>query len=479
LTAAAMMASSACETGGKRVDFFDLVERCGVCRQRLNSEREPRLLPCLHSLCQECLKAEPGPAVSSEEPVVECPICKHQCPLKDVVENYFFKDNSDKSTKQELSVPRRCLFSPQCCTSCDDNALATSFCVECSEPLCDTCLEAHQRVKYTKDHTVRAAGSSSKGKEVSCPLYCSVHKEEPLALFCDTCDALTCRDCQLSTHKDHQYQFLEEAVKNERETLATLIQSLWDKHDNLQQSVKEVRGFIRQVTDVQKMVEQEIKLAVLQVMRELHKRSKVLQNDAKKVTEGQQEKLERQHWAMTKLQRHQEHILRFASWALESDNTTALLLSKKLIYFQLHRALKMIMDPVEPQSEMKFQWDLDAWAKSAESFGTIISDESLPSTASSPQPAAPSPTGPGPASGTSQGPLQAVVLSEGQRAPSPLLLSSPGPQVGVEEGQGTPKVPQSGEGELEVSRQAQCSPGAEGFGCPNPSTPSLDLQVAE
>lgn len=34
---------------------------------------------------------------------------------------------------------------------------------------------------------------------------------------------------------------------------------------------------------------------------------------------------------MTKIQKHQEHILRFASWALESDNNTALLLSKKLV----------------------------------------------------------------------------------------------------------------------------------------------------
>lgn len=47
---------------------------------------------------------------------------------------------------------------PQCCTSCDDNAPATSYCVECSEPLCETCVEAHQRVKYTKDHTVRSTG---------------------------------------------------------------------------------------------------------------------------------------------------------------------------------------------------------------------------------------------------------------------------------------------------------------------------------
>lgn len=49
---------------------------------------------------------------------------------------------------------------PQCCTSCEDNAPATSYCVECSEPLCETCVEAHQRVKYTKDHTVRATGLS-------------------------------------------------------------------------------------------------------------------------------------------------------------------------------------------------------------------------------------------------------------------------------------------------------------------------------
>lgn len=42
------------------------------------------------------------------------------------------------------------------------------------------------------------------------------------------------------------------------------------------------------------------------------------------------------------------------------------------IYFQLHRALKMIVDPVEPHGEMKFQWDLNAWTKSAEAFGVFF-----------------------------------------------------------------------------------------------------------
>uniref|UniRef100_A0A8B9P020 Tripartite motif containing 28 n=1 Tax=Apteryx owenii TaxID=8824 RepID=A0A8B9P020_APTOW len=293
--------------------------------------------------------------------VVDCPICKHQCYLKDIVENYFLRDNGAEAAAADKD-------SNQCCTSCEDNAPATSYCVECSEPLCETCVEAHQRVKYTKDHTVRAAGGS-KAKEGERAVYCAVHKHEPLVLFCDTCDTLTCRDCQLNAHKDHQYQFLEDAVRNQRKMLATLVKRLGDKHASLQRSTKEVRSSIRQVTDVQKRVQVDVKMAILQIMKELNKRGKVLVSDAQKVTEGQQEKLERQHWAMTKLQRHQEHILRFASWALESDNSTALLLSKKLIYFQLHRALKMIVDPVEPQGDMKFQWDLNAWTKSTEDGG--------------------------------------------------------------------------------------------------------------
>ncbi|KAF1513028.1 Transcription intermediary factor 1-beta, partial [Eudyptes sclateri] len=360
------MSGPAVEAGGpagERPDSLDLLERCGVCRERLRAEREPRLLPCLHSVCRECLRAAPGPAAAPtpDGPVFDCPICKHQCHLKDVVENYFLRDSGAEAATTSQG-------SSQCCTSCEDNAPATSYCVECSEPLCETCVEAHQRVKYTKDHTVRATGSG-KAKEGERAVYCSVHKHEPLVLFCDTCDTLTCRDCQLNAHKDHQYQFLEDAVRNQRKMMATLVKRLGDKQASLQRSTKEVRSFIRQVTDVQKRVQVDVKMAILQIMKELNKRGKVLVSDAQRVTEGQQEKLERQHWAMTKLQRHQEHILRFASWALESDNSTALLLSKKLIYFQLHRALKMIVDPVEPQGDMKFQWDLNAWTKSAESFG--------------------------------------------------------------------------------------------------------------
>nr|XP_020827587.1 transcription intermediary factor 1-beta [Phascolarctos cinereus] len=382
-------AAAAAAAGGGPSEAAELLEHCGVCRERLRPEREPRLLPCLHSVCGQCLLLGPAsPAAANNggdgagEPagrgrVVDCPVCKQQCFAKDIVENYFMRDSGTKTSTDTKDAN-------QCCTSCEDNAPATSYCVECSEPLCETCVEAHQRVKYTKDHTVRSTGPA-KTRDGERTVYCSVHKHEPLVLFCESCDTLTCRDCQLNAHKEHQYQFLEDAVRNQRKLLASLVKRLGDKHATLQKNTKEVRTSIRQVTDVQKRVQVDVKMAILQIMKELNKRGRVLVNDAQKVTEGQQERLERQHWTMTKIQRHQEHILRFASWALESDNNTALLLSKKLIYFQLHRALKMIVDPVEPQGDMKFQWDLNAWTKSAEAFGKIVSERSGPGSMAPPR----------------------------------------------------------------------------------------------
>ncbi|KAM5140927.1 transcription intermediary factor 1-beta [Mantella aurantiaca] len=370
-TAIAASTTNNGESGAAEADGPELLENCGVCQTRLNAEREPQLLPCLHSVCSSCLS--PEPADSSAEPgaaVVNCPVCKHQCLQRDLVDNYFLRE--DLSSDQATETVQRC-------TSCEDNAIANSYCVECTEWLCETCVEAHQRVKYTKDHTVKVKGGTQKTSEYT--VYCPVHKQEPLMLFCDTCDTLTCRDCQLQGHKDHQYQFLEDAVKNQRKTLSALVKRLGEKHTNLQKSTKDVRNSIRQVIDMQKRLQVDVKMAILQIMKELNKRGKLLVSDMQKVTEGHQDKLEKQHWNMTKLQKQQEHILRFASWALESNNNTALLLSKKLIYFQLHHSLKVSVDPVEPLGDLKFQWDSETWTKHAEFFGKIVSDKTgvLPS----------------------------------------------------------------------------------------------------
>ncbi|KAM7026406.1 transcription intermediary factor 1-beta-like [Acridotheres tristis] len=264
--------------GAEPPEPLELLELCGACRERLSPQREPRLLPCLHSVCRDCLGATPG-AAGSDGHVFDCPVCHQQCPLGDIMENFFLQDGGAGTGLGQGSG--------QTCTNCEDNAAATSFCLECAEPLCDTCVEAHQRVRYTRDHSVQALVSPG-----PCPGPgraagpCPAHPAEPLSLFCSTCDSLTCRACHLGSHRHHPSQPLDDAVRRQRSVLAALLQRLGDKHAALQRSTRELRAFIRQVTDVQKRVQVEVKMAVLQIMKELNKRGKVLVSDAQVSTGG-------------------------------------------------------------------------------------------------------------------------------------------------------------------------------------------------
>ncbi|XP_067830504.1 transcription intermediary factor 1-beta-like isoform X2 [Heptranchias perlo] len=345
------------------------LERCAVCRESLR-EREPRLLPCLHSMCKGCLH---GGANANFSPLSEglicCPVCRQQCYVKDIVENYFLRNTGEFESGSNRKAN-------QVCTSCEDNAVSSSFCVECAEWLCDACVEAHQRVKFTKDHTMSKKNPGLMGDgTTNCerPIFCSIHRQETLKLFCETCDTLTCRDCQLLTHKDHRYQFLEEAIKNQKLTLENLVKRLTEKKAQLQVTTKQVRTRLRDVQDMQKKVQVEIKMAILQIMRELNKRGKTLIQRVERLAEERQLKLEQQHLSMSKLHRQMDHVLKFASWAISTDNSTALLLCKKLIFFQLQRGLQSKVNTEELKNDIiTFLWDSAFWTKNAANFGNVV-----------------------------------------------------------------------------------------------------------
>ncbi|XP_041341445.1 transcription intermediary factor 1-beta-like isoform X2 [Pyrgilauda ruficollis] len=114
------------------------------------------------------------------------------------MENLFLQASTAATATSGQRVP-----CPQSCTSCEDNAAATSFCLECAEPLCDTCVEAHLRVRYTREHSVQPLGSPAVPGAGAGPGPCPAHPPQPLSLFCSACDALTCRECHLGPHRQH------------------------------------------------------------------------------------------------------------------------------------------------------------------------------------------------------------------------------------------------------------------------------------
>lgn len=53
-----------------------------------------------------------------------------------------------------LFSPSRGCSSLPSCASCGEEAHATHFCPDCKDLLCIVCVEAHQRVRVTRDHKV-------------------------------------------------------------------------------------------------------------------------------------------------------------------------------------------------------------------------------------------------------------------------------------------------------------------------------------
>ncbi|XP_020945667.1 E3 ubiquitin-protein ligase TRIM33 isoform X3 [Sus scrofa] len=314
-----------------------LLDTCAVCQQSLQSRREaePKLLPCLHSFCLRCLP-EPERQLNVPIPggsngdiqqvgVIRCPVCRQECRQIDLVDNYFVKDTSEAPSSSDEK-------SEQVCTSCEDNASAVGFCVECGEWLCKTCIEAHQRVKFTKDHLIRKKEdvSESVGASGQRPVFCPVHKQEQLKLFCETCDRLTCRDCQLLEHKEHRYQFLEEAFQNQKGAIENLLAKLLEKKNYVHFAATQVQNRIKEVNETNKRVEQEIKVAIFTLINEINKKGKSLLQQLENVTKERQMKLLQQQNDITGLSRQVKHVMNFTNWAIASGSSTALLYSKRL-----------------------------------------------------------------------------------------------------------------------------------------------------
>ncbi|XP_054609297.1 transcription intermediary factor 1-alpha isoform X2 [Dunckerocampus dactyliophorus] len=369
----------------KQQGAFGLMDTCPICKLSFHN-REPKLLPCLHSFCKRCLPApcrggearrdhtlgQQGDSMNKQMVTIRCPVCRQECWEMDVLDNFFVKDSAEvpSSTMEKNS---------QVCMSCDDNTEATGYCLECVEFLCVTCIEAHQRVKFTRDHTIRQKEEMSPDAvavSTQKPVFCDIHKQEPLKLFCETCDRLTCRDCQLLKHKDHNYQFLEDAYRNHRQYLENMTQQLQEKRKAIEEFSSCISNGLQQVEENRKSVTNEIKKAICNLIMEINRKGKVLANQLESLTKDHELGLKKQQEDVNSLRRHLDHVISFTKWATASQSGTALLYCKKLILFQIHYLMGARCNPaIIPQSSVRFQCRSGFWATNVD-LGSLLVDRS-------------------------------------------------------------------------------------------------------
>lgn len=356
--------------------------KCSFCKQILLESSEPKLLPCLHSACKACLLAEssssPAPnssTVPSLKPDV-CPSCSQEIKHSDVIDHLFLLECLSQSSDNIGNTEESKIFT---CTSCEDSALSSGFCVECQEWLCDACIQAHQRVRVTKDHAIRPKEDMEGERTTGLAqkyLFCPLHRQEQLKLYCESCDKVTCRDCQLLEHQDHRYQFLSKACEDEKLYLGTLLTKIKEKQAYIKNARTTVNKRHNEITQREQNVNEEIKMCAVRFITEINRRAKQLLHQLSEVCTQKKTQLSMKNEELVSLSFKLEHCLKFTENAMKHGSEMALVYSKKAITNQLRHVLRRRCEVPNPQHvvDIHFSYESNYLTQYISQLGCLFVD---------------------------------------------------------------------------------------------------------
>ena len=182
----------------------DDVTDCPFC---LHTMTNPKMLPCLHTFCLECIIMS-----GTEVGKPTCPVCRS--PFTVVKGDYsHLPHNSfvEKLIKAKKSIKDECVERKSCdvCLAKDKSTepiTAEMYCTECLEYMCDPCSITHKSMKMTKSHRLRPAAECLNLKEhfELSASYCERHPQQEIVKYCTACYSMHCVICHEQNHQSHK-----------------------------------------------------------------------------------------------------------------------------------------------------------------------------------------------------------------------------------------------------------------------------------
>ena len=139
------------------------IKACPICTEEY---KEPRVLPCGHTFCLTCIRECSKHKHPGDESA--CPLCRKEFTLPsngvdDLPKNFFVTNFLEMN--QLTSVESKTESKTSGCEACGGSGettemrVATAYCVECQQKLCQACEEDHKKFKVTSRHKIVELGS--------------------------------------------------------------------------------------------------------------------------------------------------------------------------------------------------------------------------------------------------------------------------------------------------------------------------------
>ena len=216
-------------------------KECVVCCENFTV---PKLLPCAHLLCRECLIRW-----MQTQPDAECPLCRCQIAspeerasktVEDIVDGFPTDRGMAALVEAEetLSTQHMC----NVCTS----VAAASVCVTCGDRMCTSCTAIHGKLSATRDHVVEDLSSlTAEQLAAKSTTTCAVHKSKCADFYCRTHNVYICLRCVKSSHREcSQVRYVEDQKEENLKLISELTARLRAGEARLMQTVAQLDGIL-------------------------------------------------------------------------------------------------------------------------------------------------------------------------------------------------------------------------------------------
>ncbi|XP_078575608.1 tripartite motif-containing protein 2-like [Branchiostoma floridae x Branchiostoma japonicum] len=220
-------------------DFDEQFLTCPVCMLHF---RDPRVLPCLHTFCRECLREW-----ATKQQPLECPTCRTQVSLPDqgvdgLRTNFYVNNLLDFAAVKKGAGPG------VPCQVCQGKAEgARSWCVQCAVLLCESCTNTHRRFPAMKGHQIVTQENLEASEGVPSSFqrkaFCPKHEDQVLTFYCEPCQTLVCVSCTVVNHSrgdKHNPVEIGSVAERKKRDLQKLIANVEPREKDVRASLNEV-----------------------------------------------------------------------------------------------------------------------------------------------------------------------------------------------------------------------------------------------
>ena len=209
-------------------DIEEIV-KCGICNSSF-AESHPRILPCLHTFCTNCINT---PSQTSFK--FSCPYCK-------------VKYSKAVTEKLPLNFSAACLGQilsekPPACQNClHPDHLSVALCCDCPCFLCSECMKTHVHVGQRNEVMLLSDIKHLKSCPPILPIFTSCkNHSKPMVYYCNKDEMSICEDCINDTHRNHLYSPIMPAIEIKKKHFENAINSCNSEITDLRQAVNTIK----------------------------------------------------------------------------------------------------------------------------------------------------------------------------------------------------------------------------------------------